>query len=279
MDQQRHEKFLVGTHPDCNISELFVITWHGLALFSSLSSNWLFIKLTDNVMRIYIKTMTDDDDKEVVAQACMSVADIFKDYGFVAVEPCKCCCSGLHSTFEIRNFCTLLLHLDSNLVLFQICLSLLMQPWYCLEKNQLVSNQIMIVTMMMLILNMMKSLWMQFLTFFLHLQNLWVHILHRSLSTYLNLWWNLQWVSSLYLWHIYSLSMPWLSCYVILLFWVMGTAEIFTSSTRSDYGGCLPCWSCSKYGSSNSQLCWCNKSEYELMYFKTLDPNQFSSSV
>uniref|UniRef100_A0A2C9W5Q1 Importin N-terminal domain-containing protein n=1 Tax=Manihot esculenta TaxID=3983 RepID=A0A2C9W5Q1_MANES len=44
-------------------------------------------EVLDNVMRIYIKTMTDDDDKEVVAQACMSVADIFKDYGFVAVEP------------------------------------------------------------------------------------------------------------------------------------------------------------------------------------------------
>lgn len=32
--------------------------------------------------------MNDDDDKEVVAQACMSVADIIKDFGYVAVEPC-----------------------------------------------------------------------------------------------------------------------------------------------------------------------------------------------
>ena len=40
-------------------------------------------------MNIYIKTMTEDDDKEVVAQACMSVADIMKDCGFAAVELCK----------------------------------------------------------------------------------------------------------------------------------------------------------------------------------------------
>lgn len=40
-------------------------------------------------MNIYIKTMTEDDDKEVVAQACMSIADIIKDYGYMAVEPCE----------------------------------------------------------------------------------------------------------------------------------------------------------------------------------------------
>lgn len=40
----------------------------------------------DTVMNIYIKTMTDDDDKEVVAQACMSVTDIIKDFGYMAVE-------------------------------------------------------------------------------------------------------------------------------------------------------------------------------------------------
>lgn len=43
----------------------------------------------DTVMKIYIKTMTEDDDKEVVAQACMAVADIMKDFGYMAVEPCK----------------------------------------------------------------------------------------------------------------------------------------------------------------------------------------------
>lgn len=41
------------------------------------------------MLNIYIKTMTEDDDKEVVAQACMSIADIVKDLGYVAVEPCK----------------------------------------------------------------------------------------------------------------------------------------------------------------------------------------------
>ncbi|KAF8756351.1 hypothetical protein HU200_011068 [Digitaria exilis] len=44
------------------------------------------------VLNIYIKTMTEDDDKEVVAQACMSVADIVKDCGFAAIEPCKLHC-------------------------------------------------------------------------------------------------------------------------------------------------------------------------------------------
>lgn len=43
-------------------------------------------EILDTVMKIYLKTMVEDDDKEVVAQACMSVADIIKDYGYVAVE-------------------------------------------------------------------------------------------------------------------------------------------------------------------------------------------------
>uniref|UniRef100_A0A5B6Z7Y9 Importin-4 n=1 Tax=Davidia involucrata TaxID=16924 RepID=A0A5B6Z7Y9_DAVIN len=38
-------------------------------------------------MNIYIKTVTEDDDKEVVAQACMSIADIIKDIAYMAVEP------------------------------------------------------------------------------------------------------------------------------------------------------------------------------------------------
>ncbi|KAK1279740.1 hypothetical protein QJS04_geneDACA020675 [Acorus gramineus] len=41
----------------------------------------------DTVMNIYMKTMTEDDDKEVVAQACMAIADIIKDFGYMAVEP------------------------------------------------------------------------------------------------------------------------------------------------------------------------------------------------
>lgn len=40
-------------------------------------------------MNIYMTTMTKDDDKEVVAQACMSVADIIKDFGYMTIEPCK----------------------------------------------------------------------------------------------------------------------------------------------------------------------------------------------
>ncbi|KAF5813829.1 putative importin-beta domain, importin beta family [Helianthus annuus] len=44
-------------------------------------------EIFESVMNIYIKTMNEDDDKEVVAQACMSVADIIKDFGYVAIEP------------------------------------------------------------------------------------------------------------------------------------------------------------------------------------------------
>ncbi|XP_076920880.1 uncharacterized protein LOC143582105 [Bidens hawaiensis] len=44
-------------------------------------------EILESVMNIYIKTMNEDDDKEVVAQACMSVADIIKDFGYAAVEP------------------------------------------------------------------------------------------------------------------------------------------------------------------------------------------------
>ncbi|KAG2703669.1 hypothetical protein I3760_06G148700 [Carya illinoinensis] len=43
--------------------------------------------ILDTVMNIYIKTLAEDDDKEVVAQACLSVADIIKEYGYMAVEP------------------------------------------------------------------------------------------------------------------------------------------------------------------------------------------------
>ncbi|KAK9096070.1 hypothetical protein Sjap_021567 [Stephania japonica] len=43
-------------------------------------------EILDTVMDIYIKTMTGDDDKEVVAQACMDVADIIKECGYLAIE-------------------------------------------------------------------------------------------------------------------------------------------------------------------------------------------------
>ncbi|XWS22893.1 hypothetical protein CRYUN_Cryun29cG0075000 [Craigia yunnanensis] len=44
-------------------------------------------EILDTVMNIYSKTMTEDDDKEVVAQACMSISDIIKDYVYMALEP------------------------------------------------------------------------------------------------------------------------------------------------------------------------------------------------
>ncbi|KAG6398678.1 hypothetical protein SASPL_140145 [Salvia splendens] len=58
------------------------------AVFQNHNEGIIKIKeVFDTVLNIYIKTMTEDDDKEVVAQACMSVADIMKDFGFMAVEP------------------------------------------------------------------------------------------------------------------------------------------------------------------------------------------------
>nr|XP_043622520.1 importin-4-like [Erigeron canadensis] len=44
-------------------------------------------QLLGTVMTIYTKTLNEDDDKEVVAQACMSVAKITKDFEYVAIEP------------------------------------------------------------------------------------------------------------------------------------------------------------------------------------------------
>ncbi|XP_028753292.1 importin-4 isoform X2 [Neltuma alba] len=44
-------------------------------------------EIFDKVMKIYIKAMVEDDDKEVVAQACTSIADIIRDYGYSALEP------------------------------------------------------------------------------------------------------------------------------------------------------------------------------------------------
>ena len=54
-----------------------------------ISNNHAVFAFPDTVLNICIKTMTEDDDKEVVAQACMSVADIVKECGFAAIEPCK----------------------------------------------------------------------------------------------------------------------------------------------------------------------------------------------
>lgn len=59
----------------------------------------------DTIMNIYIKTMTEDDDKEVVAQACMSVADIMKDSGFAAVELCKLQFLRVWCTWNTRLCC------------------------------------------------------------------------------------------------------------------------------------------------------------------------------
>lgn len=53
------------------------------------NKHYNFNLLAATVMGIYIKAMAEDDDKEVVAQACMGIADITKDFGYATVEPCK----------------------------------------------------------------------------------------------------------------------------------------------------------------------------------------------
>nr|ATG70913.1 ARM repeat superfamily protein [Juniperus phoenicea] len=41
----------------------------------------------DTVMNLYLRAMQEDDDKEVVSQACMCTAEIMKSFGFNAIEP------------------------------------------------------------------------------------------------------------------------------------------------------------------------------------------------
>ncbi|GJY22951.1 importin-4 [Tanacetum coccineum] len=43
-------------------------------------------ELLDCVMPIYIKTINGDDDKEIAAQACISVAEIIEDFGYDSIE-------------------------------------------------------------------------------------------------------------------------------------------------------------------------------------------------
>ncbi|KAL1536317.1 importin-4 isoform X1 [Salvia divinorum] len=57
------------------------------AVFQNHNEGIKIKEVLDTVLNIYMKTMTEDDDKDVVGQACMSVADIMKDFGYMAVEP------------------------------------------------------------------------------------------------------------------------------------------------------------------------------------------------
>ncbi|KAE8682001.1 ARM repeat superfamily protein isoform 3 [Hibiscus syriacus] len=61
-----------------------------ISMFSTVHDGSMKAReVLDMVMNIYIKTMTEDDDKEVVANECMSIADVIKDYGYMALEPYK----------------------------------------------------------------------------------------------------------------------------------------------------------------------------------------------
>lgn len=68
-----------------NIGFLLAFNGH---LWAHVDYNLFSLLSTDTVMNILIKTMTEDDDKEVVAQACMGIADIIKDTGYMPIEPC-----------------------------------------------------------------------------------------------------------------------------------------------------------------------------------------------
>ena len=51
------------------------------------------MRLDDHVIHVDFNISSyllfEDDDKEVVAQACTSVADIIRDFGYATLEPCK----------------------------------------------------------------------------------------------------------------------------------------------------------------------------------------------
>ncbi|BAU02341.1 hypothetical protein VIGAN_11184800, partial [Vigna angularis var. angularis] len=48
---------------------------------------YMWAKLRCYNSSYYDKEVVEDDDKEVVAQACTSLADIIIDYGFATLEP------------------------------------------------------------------------------------------------------------------------------------------------------------------------------------------------
>ncbi|CAI0431290.1 unnamed protein product [Linum tenue] len=74
-------------HDEPRVRNINILTAAHAIFCNSNDGQAKALEILDRVMNIYIKTMTEDDDKEVVAQACMSVADIIKDYGYMAVEP------------------------------------------------------------------------------------------------------------------------------------------------------------------------------------------------
>ena len=115
-------------------------------------------------MNIYIKTMTEDDDKEVVAQACMSIADIVKDCGFAAVELCKLQFLTV-KCLEILGYAAKLFLMS----LFQICHGLQRQHLLCYVKNHAVSKLSQTVKRMLTLITM-KSSWTQFQIFCLLLR-------------------------------------------------------------------------------------------------------------
>ncbi|XP_057870292.2 uncharacterized protein LOC131076946 isoform X2 [Cryptomeria japonica] len=59
------------TFPSSNVRQLSPETKHVL----------------DTVMNLYVRAMQEDDDKEVVSQACMCTAEIMKSFGYNAIEP------------------------------------------------------------------------------------------------------------------------------------------------------------------------------------------------
>ncbi|KAI0507530.1 hypothetical protein KFK09_013655 [Dendrobium nobile] len=76
-------------HEDVRLQAIISLK-HVLAVVQAIPAEHIDVaekqkEILDTVLNIYIKTMTEDEDKEVVAQACMSVAEIMKDSSYVAI--------------------------------------------------------------------------------------------------------------------------------------------------------------------------------------------------
>ncbi|XP_020584576.1 importin-4 isoform X2 [Phalaenopsis equestris] len=83
----RHSTYF---HEDVRLQAIISLK-HVLAAVQAIPAEHIDVadkkkEIFDTVLNTYIKTMTEDDDKEVVAQACMSVAEIMKDYSYMAIN-------------------------------------------------------------------------------------------------------------------------------------------------------------------------------------------------
>ncbi|KAK8966711.1 hypothetical protein KSP40_PGU008851 [Platanthera guangdongensis] len=82
----RHSTYF---HEDVRLQAIISLK-HVLAVVQSIPAEHFDVaerqrEILDTALNIYIKTMTDDMDKEIVAQACLSVAEIMKEFNYAAI--------------------------------------------------------------------------------------------------------------------------------------------------------------------------------------------------